>query len=105
MANSEFTNLNYGKVVHALGSLDKEKNPTAQSKGIVANINDFKGNIEFINNNITRNLVFFPSAIFANNQELNKYLLNFEIEFFESKKDVKAKNDLLHRDKAFLELV
>ena len=67
IADSVLRNLNYGRVEHSLGSLDRTENLYSNSQGIVATINDFKGSIEFRNNSITHNMVFIPSAILSNN--------------------------------------
>lgn len=63
---SVFENLNYGKVLHALGSKNKQINRFGESKGIVCTLIDYGGRIEFINNTISKNMIFIPSAIFAN---------------------------------------
>ena len=64
--DSVFENLNYGKVLHGLGSKDKKINPFGESKGIVCTLIDFGGKVEFHNNTINKNMVFIPSAIFTN---------------------------------------
>ena len=76
VANSSFSNLNYGKAVHALGSLRPSENKFSQSKGIVCSINDFNGRIEFINNSFAKNMVFIPSAILSNSQKYNKTVVD-----------------------------
>ena len=66
MVDSIFENLNYGKLLHGLGSKNKQINPFGGSKGIVCTLIDFGGRIEFINNTITKNMIFIPSTIFSN---------------------------------------
>ena len=85
MADSVFRNLNYGRVEHSLGSLDRTENLYSNSQGIVATINDFKGSVEFRNNSITHNMVFIPSAILSNNQKLNNFVVNLEMSYFKTK--------------------
>jgi len=80
--NSTFTNLNYGQVLYTLGSLNRKLNLNSNSRGIICSINDFEGDIEFKGNNISKNMVFIPSAIFTNNQKYNKSVTNFELNDF-----------------------
>jgi hypothetical protein len=70
------TNLNYGQVVHGLGVLNKTTNPYKESKGVVLSLHDFEGSVEFVNNNVTHNMVFIPSGIVANNQKFNQSSFN-----------------------------
>jgi hypothetical protein len=82
-----------------LGSLDPLKNKFAQSKGIVCSINDFEGRIEFINNTMTKNMVFIPSAITSNSQKANKTMLSPLLSNFRSKQNA----GLEHRAGAYLQ--
>jgi hypothetical protein len=99
VTQSEFHNLNFGRVLHSLGSLNPSNNKFAQSKGIVCSINDFEGRIEFINNTLTKNMVFIPSAITSNSQKYNKTILSPPLSNFRSK----ANAGLEHRAGAYLE--
>ena len=76
VTNSSFQNLNYGKAVHALGSLRPSENKFSQSKGIICSINNFEGRIEFTNNSFAKNMVFIPSAILSNSQKYNKTVVD-----------------------------
>lgn len=74
---------------HALASLKRDENRWSTSKGIVVSITDFGGPVEFINNTISKNMVFIPSAIFSNNQKFNKSLVAPSLASFRSEKDKK----------------
>lgn len=87
VVNSEFQNLNYGKAEHAQASLKRSENLFSQSKGIVCSITDFEGRVEFINNTISKNMVFIPSAIFSNSQKFNASLIDPAFTFFASDAD------------------
>ena len=47
----------------------------ATSKGIVLNVHDFKGPVEFLNNTVRHNNVFIPTAIIANSGKFNSSVL------------------------------
>ena len=64
--------MNYGQVVTNLGVLDPALNQYAQSRGMVMTVNDFEGEVEFINNTVKHNMAFIPSAVLANSQKFNK---------------------------------
>ena len=82
--DSEFVNLNYGKVEHCLPSLEKELNPLSISKGLVLSINDFMGPIEVLNSTFNKNMVFFPSAAYSNSPKFNNTVLDYDIKYFGS---------------------
>jgi hypothetical protein len=42
------------------------------------------GLIELINNTISKNMAFVPSAILSNNQKFNKTVVNYDSDFFKS---------------------
>lgn len=64
-------NLNYGYVTHALASLNQTRNEYATSRGLVLSINGFAGDVEVHKSHFAKNLVFIPSAIYANAQKFN----------------------------------
>ena len=53
----------------------------ATSKGLILNIVDFKGPIEFLNNTVRHNDVFIPSAIVSNSQKFNTSVVNILFNF------------------------
>jgi len=74
--SSQFINLNYGYVTHSLASLNKTRNEYAASRGLILSITDFNGNVEVHKSNFGSNLVFIPSAIYANAQKFNSSVFN-----------------------------
>jgi hypothetical protein len=76
--------LNYGKVEHALPTLNKELNPLSISKGLVLSINDFNGPVEVFNSTFNKNIVFFPSASYSNSPKFNNTVIDYGLSTFGS---------------------
>ena len=87
-----FSNLNYGKGLKALRKKDQSVLQMARNKGILLNIDDFEGDIQLLQNDITQNMVFIPTAIVSNADKYNKSVVDgedmqsFESEGFEGSK-------------------
>lgn len=82
-------NLNYGKVLMGLESLD---NIFAVNHGIVLSIQEYGGPITLSGNKISENKVLIPEAIFTNYQKFNQTAINFVISDF---KKTLEKRDIL----------
>ena len=50
-----------------------------ESKGHVLNLHSFKWPVDLINNTITHNMAFIPSAITANAQKLNQSVIDISM--------------------------
>lgn len=74
-------NLNYGKVLMGLESLD---NNFAMNHGIVLSVQEFSGSITLSDNTISENKVLIPEAIFTNYQKFNQTAINFVVSDFKS---------------------
>ena len=84
--------MNYGKGLKALRKKDQSVLQMARNKGILLNIDDFEGDIQLLQNDITQNMVFIPTAIVSNADKYNKSAVggedmqSFESEGFEGSK-------------------
>lgn len=84
---SIFENLNYGQVMYSLARIAPGKANSQylhQSKGHIFTIYEYSGPIELVNNTISKNMAFIPSAILSNHEKFNKTLLNFDNDFFKT---------------------
>jgi hypothetical protein len=86
--DSEFINLNYGKVDHCLPSLQKQLNPLSISKGLVLSLNSFFGPVEVFNSTFNKNIVFFPSAAYANSPKFNNTVIDFALSDFVNNEEI-----------------
>ncbi len=90
VSGSTFTNMNaYSKVtslafmdssieINTGGALDSFTIPYFKNKGIVLNVEDFGGRIEFVNSKFDRNMHYIPAIMYTGESKADLVINNFE---------------------------